>query len=80
MFAGHRRDCLLHTRIFPGRSQVYPNEYDLILRPDINTRGHTQWFFFTMSNTRKVLSATLCQHMTVQTAAEIMRTQRTYGA
>jgi hypothetical protein len=22
---------------------VYENEYDLILRPDINTHGHTQW-------------------------------------
>ena len=32
--------------------QVYPYEYDLILRPDINTRGHTQWFHFTMANTR----------------------------
>jgi len=33
--------------------QVYPHEYDLILRPDINTRGHTQWFYFTVSNTRR---------------------------
>ena len=33
--------------------QVYNTEYDLILRPDINTRGHTQWFFFSISNTRK---------------------------
>lgn len=32
--------------------QVYPYEYDLILRPDINTRGHTQWFFYAISNTR----------------------------
>ncbi len=24
--------------------QIYPGEYDLILRPDINTRGHTQWY------------------------------------
>ncbi|EFJ49798.1 hypothetical protein VOLCADRAFT_59220 [Volvox carteri f. nagariensis] len=32
--------------------QVYPYEYDLILRPDINTRGHTQWFFFSIANTR----------------------------
>eukprot|EP00976_Prorocentrum_cordatum_P014318 286313-Prorocentrum_minimum.AAC.1 len=33
--------------------QVYDHEYDLILRPDINTRGHTQWFYFSVSNTRK---------------------------
>ena len=33
--------------------QVYENEYDLIVKPDINTRGHTQWFYFSVSNTRK---------------------------
>lgn len=32
--------------------QVGPYEYDLVLQPDINTRGHTQWFFFAVSNTR----------------------------
>ncbi|KAJ9508020.1 hypothetical protein QJQ45_021355, partial [Haematococcus lacustris] len=32
--------------------QVHPDEYDLVLRPDVNTRGHTQWFFFALSNTR----------------------------
>ena len=26
--------------------QVSEYEYDLILRPDANTRGHTQWFYF----------------------------------
>ena len=34
-----------------GLWQVYDYEYDLILRPDINTRGHTQWFYFSVSNT-----------------------------
>ncbi|KAJ1469575.1 hypothetical protein T484DRAFT_1851171 [Baffinella frigidus] len=29
--------------------QIYPDEYDLILRPDINTRGHTQWCYFRVS-------------------------------
>ena len=33
--------------------QVYDNEYDLIIKPDINTRGHTQWFYFRVKNTRK---------------------------
>eukprot|EP00798_Chlamydomonas_sp_ICE-L_P012689 gene12689-15921_t len=33
--------------------QVYPDEFDLVLRPDINTRGHTQWFYFAVSNTRR---------------------------
>lgn len=32
--------------------QVTDSEYDLVLQPDINTRGHTQWFFFAVSNTR----------------------------
>lgn len=30
--------------------QVYEFEYDLILKPDYNTRGHTQWFYFQVSN------------------------------
>ena len=25
---------------------VNPNEYDLYMRPDTNTRGHHQWFYF----------------------------------
>jgi len=28
-------------------------EYDLILSNDINTNGHTQWYFFRISNTKK---------------------------
>lgn len=32
--------------------QVYPYEYDLVLQPDINTRGHTQWYYFAVANTR----------------------------
>ena len=33
--------------------QVLENEYDLILKFDVNTRGHTQWFYFSVSNVRK---------------------------
>jgi hypothetical protein len=32
--------------------QVYPFEYDLVLQPDINTRGHTQWYYFSVRNMR----------------------------
>ena len=32
--------------------QIYEREYDLIIKPDINTRGHTQWFYFAVSNVR----------------------------
>lgn len=31
--------------------QVYEFEYDLILKPDYNTRGFTQWYYFRVSNT-----------------------------
>ncbi len=33
--------------------QVYEREYDLILKFDVNTRGHTQWFYFSVRNARK---------------------------
>lgn len=32
--------------------QIKEFEYDLILKPDYNTRGNTQWFYFSVSNTR----------------------------
>ena len=32
--------------------QVYEFEYDLILKPDYNTRGHTQWYYFRIANVR----------------------------
>ena len=28
-------------------------EYDLLLRPDTNTCGHMQWFYFSVKNTQK---------------------------
>jgi len=31
---------------------VYEFEYDLILKPDYNTRGYTQWYYFRIGNTR----------------------------
>lgn len=33
--------------------QVFEFEYDLILKFDINTRGHTQWYYFSVNNVRK---------------------------
>eukprot|EP00397_Hematodinium_sp_SG-2012_P007112 GEMP01007154.1.p1 GENE.GEMP01007154.1~~GEMP01007154.1.p1 ORF type:complete len:735 (+),score=139.92 GEMP01007154.1:230-2434(+) len=32
--------------------QVQEFEYDLILNPDYNTKSYTQWFYFSVSNTR----------------------------
>ena len=32
--------------------KISDQEYDLVLQNDINTNGHTQWYFFRVSNTR----------------------------
>ena len=32
--------------------KIYEFEYDLILKPDVNTRGNTQWYYFRVGNTR----------------------------
>lgn len=32
--------------------QVGEFEYDLLLRPDVATDGHTQWYYFRLSNIR----------------------------
>ncbi len=29
---------------------ISPNEYDLFMRVDSNTKGHTNWYFFTVQN------------------------------
>ena len=34
--------------------KVNPCEFDLFLRIDSNTRGHTQWFYFSVSNGSKI--------------------------
>ena len=33
--------------------RIKEKEYDLVLQNDINSRGNTQWFFFSVRNTRK---------------------------
>ena len=33
--------------------KINENEYDLFMRADSNTRGHTQWFNFTVKNCGK---------------------------
>ncbi|OMJ82159.1 hypothetical protein SteCoe_17237 [Stentor coeruleus] len=33
-------------------SKVSENEYNLLLQSDINSKGHTQWFFFSVENTK----------------------------
>lgn len=34
-------------------AKVSDTEYDMFLQNDINTNGHTQWYFYRVSNTRK---------------------------
>ena len=33
--------------------KVSDSEYDMFLQNDINTNGHTQWYFYRVTNTRK---------------------------
>ena len=33
--------------------KVSDNEYNLLMQNDINTSGHTQWFYYQVKNTRK---------------------------
>ena len=33
--------------------QIFDFEYDLVLRWDYNTKGNTQWYYFSISNTRQ---------------------------
>jgi len=41
--------------------RVQPGEYDLFLRTDSNTRGHTQWFYFSVSSqSRRRVKLNIC--------------------
>lgn len=41
--------------------KVGPNEYDLFMRIDSNTRGHVQWFNFTIrNNSHKKIKLNIC--------------------
>ena len=31
--------------------KINENEYDLFMRVDSNTKGHTSWFYFAVNNT-----------------------------
>ena len=51
-----------HTLVFESRFEcgnlnyalkLSDNEYNILLQNDINTNGHTQWFYFRVGNTRK---------------------------
>mmetsp|Transcript_20166 Transcript_20166/g.37533 ORF Transcript_20166/g.37533 Transcript_20166/m.37533 type:complete len:868 (+) Transcript_20166:1967-4570(+) len=57
MVAGHRSDELIFDSRFESGNldrvvKIKPDEYDLYMRADANTRGHNQWYFFKVSNKR----------------------------
>lgn len=51
------RTLVFESRFESGNLQlankVSDSEYDLILQNDINSKGHTQWFFFRVANVKK---------------------------
>ena len=50
------RTLLFESRFESGNlylaQKVSEIEYNLLMQNDINTQGHTQWFFFQVKNTR----------------------------
>ena len=50
------RTLLFESRFESGNlflaTKVSDQEYDLLMQNDINTQGHTQWFYFKVTNTR----------------------------
>jgi hypothetical protein len=52
-----QRTLLFESRFESGNlylaQKVSDNEYNLLMQNDINTQGHTQWFYFRVQNTRK---------------------------
>lgn len=47
-----RQPAKSHPEV-PAPSSRSEFEYNLILATDYNTNGHTQWYFFSVANTRK---------------------------
>lgn len=60
-FANSSRDSLTFDSMFESGNlaraiRVGESEYDLVLRRDLRTNGHMQWFYFAVSNAQPVLS------------------------
>ena len=53
------RTLVFESRFESGNLQLAhkqnDNEYDLILQNDVNSKGHTQWFYFRVANTQRNL-------------------------
>ena len=50
------RTLIFESRFESGNlylaTKVSDQEYDCLMQNDINTQGHTQWFYFKVSNTQ----------------------------
>ena len=53
------KTLIFESRFESGNLQLVhkqnDNEYDLVLQNDINSKGHTQWFFYRVKNVKKGL-------------------------
>jgi len=51
------RTLVFESRFESGNLQLVHKqsdaEYDLVLQNDINSKGHTQWFYFRVANVKK---------------------------
>jgi hypothetical protein len=51
------RTLVFESRFESGNLQLVHKkseaEYDLVLQNDINSKGHTQWFYFRVKNVKK---------------------------
>lgn len=45
---------LLLARYFRLYLRISSKQYDLYIRPDTNTNGHMQWFYFSVKNSNKM--------------------------
>jgi hypothetical protein len=58
LLAKYNNDVLIFDSIFESGNLlqaeiVNPTEYQLYMQVDTNTRGHQQWFYFRVRNTKK---------------------------
>lgn len=50
-YGGLRFDSQFESGNLHAAYRVGPNEYDLMMQNDTNSKGHTQWFYFSVENT-----------------------------
>ena len=62
IFDSHFESGNLHSafRISSGDGAAFTDNYDLYLHNDVNTTGHTQWFYFSVANMIAGQKVTFC--------------------